>query len=238
MAKLCVIEGQTDRQEYAIAGDVVLGRGPDCEVVIPGPLCSRRHARITCEDGTYAIEDLGSSNGMLVNGQRQQRAELRDGDWIGIGDYVFTFLLDDGYVPPQQAFLVDAGTPTIVNTLDLERQIERVEVVDAAAVQRLRAHLSVVKEVSERACGTLEVPRLVDLVMHELLEVFAQADDAYAVLFGFGENGEDLCHSAAKGGAHDLKLVAMLGGEIRAESTWGVGSTFTFTVPMKTGDGR
>jgi two-component system NtrC family sensor kinase len=197
MAKLCVIEGQTEEPEYAIAGELVLGRAPDCQVVTPGPLCSRHHARIACDDdGVYFIEDLGSSNGTLVNGERQQRAELRNGDWVGIGDYVFTFLLDDDYVPPQQAFLLEPGMPTIVNTLDIDRQIERVEVVDPAAVRRLRSHLAVVKEVGERACGTLEVPRLVDVVTHELLEVFDQAEDVYTVLFGFGENGEDLRQSA------------------------------------------
>lgn len=51
---------------------------------------SRRHARFTRDDkGNYRIEDLGSYNGVTLNGAKiQGAAELRDGDRVGIGDYV------------------------------------------------------------------------------------------------------------------------------------------------------
>jgi hypothetical protein len=69
---------------------LVLGRSPDCQVVIDHPSVSRAHARIDAgADGEHAIADLGSSNGTFVNGARVERATLRDGDVLRLGDCAF-----------------------------------------------------------------------------------------------------------------------------------------------------
>ena len=49
--------------------ELVIGRTPPADLVIPHPEVSRRHARITLQQGRYMVEDLGSSNGTYVNGQ-------------------------------------------------------------------------------------------------------------------------------------------------------------------------
>ncbi len=53
-----------------------LGRGADCRVRFYDPLVSRRHARVFHEEGGWYIEDLGSRNGTLVDGQPVQRVPL------------------------------------------------------------------------------------------------------------------------------------------------------------------
>ena len=70
---------------------VVIGRSRECDVQISDPNASRRHAEIRREGGTFSIVDLGSTNGLDVNGKRTQRAKLADGDRITIGttDLVF-----------------------------------------------------------------------------------------------------------------------------------------------------
>lgn len=65
--------------------ELVIGRDPRCEVVLGGPHVSRRHARLRFCDGVWAIQDLGSTNGTLLNGAAVARARLRPGDLLSIG---------------------------------------------------------------------------------------------------------------------------------------------------------
>lgn len=68
------------------AEQVILGRAPECDVVIEGRLISRRHAAIRREGQGYILEDLGSYNGTAVNGQRLSGPwKLHDGDQIELG---------------------------------------------------------------------------------------------------------------------------------------------------------
>ena len=67
------------------AGDHILGRDPSCDIVLDDPQVSRRHARIRVLDDATIIDDTGSRNGVYVNGERIDAAELRPGDEIGLG---------------------------------------------------------------------------------------------------------------------------------------------------------
>jgi FhaA, N-terminal domain/FHA domain len=69
----------------------VLGRGQECDVQLSDPNVSRRHAEVRQEETSYWIVDLGSTNGMEVNGRRLRQAKLESGDRITLGstDVVF-----------------------------------------------------------------------------------------------------------------------------------------------------
>jgi len=64
---------------------VVVGRASECGLSLPHPSVSRHHCRIWREGDHYVIEDLGSTNRTYLNGKPITRAELRDGDQIGVG---------------------------------------------------------------------------------------------------------------------------------------------------------
>ena len=64
---------------------VVVGRASECGLSLPHPSVSRHHCRIWREGSSYVIEDLGSTNRTYLNGKPITRAELRDGDQIGVG---------------------------------------------------------------------------------------------------------------------------------------------------------
>ena len=67
------------------AGKLYLGRSPECELAISDPAVSRRHARLWVSPTQIVIEDLGSQNGVHVNGTRiQGPCELRAGDVLRI----------------------------------------------------------------------------------------------------------------------------------------------------------
>jgi hypothetical protein len=64
----------------------VIGRGVEADVKVTDTGVSRRHAEVTLRpDGTAELVDLQSTNGTTVNGERRTRAELADGDRLGIG---------------------------------------------------------------------------------------------------------------------------------------------------------
>jgi hypothetical protein len=70
---------------------VVLGRGQDCDIQLADPNVSRRHAELRQEDTAYWLVDLGSTNGMEVNGRRLRQAKLEDGDRITLGSTEMVF---------------------------------------------------------------------------------------------------------------------------------------------------
>jgi Protein of unknown function (DUF3662)/FHA domain len=81
-----------DGRRYEIAKRaVVIGRSRDCDVTLDDPNISRRHAEVRQEDGGYWVVDLGSTNGIEVNGSRTDRAELAEGDLIVLGRTTLTF---------------------------------------------------------------------------------------------------------------------------------------------------
>jgi pSer/pThr/pTyr-binding forkhead associated (FHA) protein len=71
---------------------LVVGRDPDCDVVLMDPRVSRRHVRIAAGMRATDFEDLNSSNGTFVNGRRRASGELRPGDRLEIGDTVFAVM--------------------------------------------------------------------------------------------------------------------------------------------------
>jgi pSer/pThr/pTyr-binding forkhead associated (FHA) protein len=73
----------------------VLGRSRDCEVVLDDANVSRRHAEVRPSGGSWIVNDLGSTNGIKVNGRRVDGPQsIRPGDVIELGTSRVTFDLE------------------------------------------------------------------------------------------------------------------------------------------------
>jgi pSer/pThr/pTyr-binding forkhead associated (FHA) protein len=81
------ISGKYQGGEYPLAEgqEIVIGRSSELDMVLVEEMVSRKHARIALQDGTINIEDLGSTNGTFVNGEKVQQGTLREGDRVLIG---------------------------------------------------------------------------------------------------------------------------------------------------------
>jgi hypothetical protein len=77
--------------EYWVQGDTTIGRGAGCSLSIPNDtFASQVHAHVFDRDGQLWLEDLGSTNGTVVNGQRLTEAvRLRKGDKFQVGETIF-----------------------------------------------------------------------------------------------------------------------------------------------------
>ena len=80
-------------QEFDLVGpEVILGRSPDCHITIEDPLISRRHARLAIRDEKAFVSDLGSRNGVRINGRViDGETEVTDGDRIRLGTQELLF---------------------------------------------------------------------------------------------------------------------------------------------------
>lgn len=68
-----------------------IGRGTDCHISLPDPLCSRVHATLTFSPDGWVLRDAESRNGTLVNGQKIDEATIADGNTIRVGSAEFEF---------------------------------------------------------------------------------------------------------------------------------------------------
>jgi len=72
---------------------LLLGRSAACDVVIDHPEVSGRHAILSItQDGLFEIQDLGSTNGVYVNGERVIRKTLQEGDRVTLGSHEIDWL--------------------------------------------------------------------------------------------------------------------------------------------------
>ena len=91
MAKLLVHESAGVREFEIVDNEVHMGRELDNTLRLPDPSISRHHCVLRRMAGGYEIQDLQSSNGVLVNGNRVQSSPLRNGDRITLGQVQLTF---------------------------------------------------------------------------------------------------------------------------------------------------
>jgi predicted component of type VI protein secretion system len=82
--KLVVNDGRSER-EVLLVGPIVIGRDPSCHISDLDPLLSRRHAEFVPRPSGLLVRDLGSRNGILVNGSKVPERLLTSGDVVQLG---------------------------------------------------------------------------------------------------------------------------------------------------------
>src|ERR687893_1513487 len=87
--QLIVVDGPNQGTEFDISGSAVIGRDPSSGIVLDDPESSRRHASVSVSGDSVTVEDLGSTNGTYVSGERiTGQREVGSGDRIRIGTTV------------------------------------------------------------------------------------------------------------------------------------------------------
>jgi pSer/pThr/pTyr-binding forkhead associated (FHA) protein len=81
------ISGKYQGGEFPLKGDkqLIIGRSSELDIVLVEDMVSRKHAKITLSAGKITIEDLGSTNGTFVNGEKVKSSRLKEGDRILVG---------------------------------------------------------------------------------------------------------------------------------------------------------
>ena len=83
---------QKNEEKYELQDLTIIGRYKQCDLYVSSPDVSLEHAKITCTDGKYYIQDLKSKNGTFLNDKRVQRKmRLREGMHVILGSQDFVF---------------------------------------------------------------------------------------------------------------------------------------------------
>lgn len=145
-AYLVVLQGSNVGEMYKIEGpETVIGRAMSVQVRLNDDGISRRHCRVVQIDGNVVIEDLGSANGTLVNGELVQRRDLADGDKIRLGattmlKFTYQDKLDETF---QQQMYDAALRDGLTKTYNKKFFLDRLE-TEFAYARRHRTTLSLV----------------------------------------------------------------------------------------------
>lgn len=91
--KLLLNDGRAER-ELVLKGTIVVGRDPSCHINDLDPLLSRRHAEFAAGPDGVIVRDLGSRNGILVNGNKVPHQVLRPGDIVQLGHLELRYIED------------------------------------------------------------------------------------------------------------------------------------------------
>ena len=119
--QLIMRSGPTPGAAFTLEGDqITIGRDSANGITINDAEISRRHARLTFQGGKYVLEDLGSTNGTFVNGQRLAGPRvLKPGEVVSFGEQIIlvfeatTFNPDATVVSPRSAAVPSASRPAV-----------------------------------------------------------------------------------------------------------------------------
>lgn len=196
MAFMATIDGSGESTRFELKdGETVIGRHPDCDIVVEVGAVSRFHAKVIRQGDRYTVQDQGSRNGTFLNGQLiSGHQPLSDGDRVRICEVELVFhddASDSSDVPdfvggPAMTFeSSNLGVQLVDDTVD-GNSISKVEFrsdsdglkISATPEAKLAALLKINANLSE----TLSLDEVLPKVLGSLFEIFPQADRGFVVL--------------------------------------------------------
>jgi pSer/pThr/pTyr-binding forkhead associated (FHA) protein len=139
------ISGKYQGGEFPLKAErqIVIGRSSELDMVLVEDMVSRKHAKITTSAGKITIEDLGSTNGTFVNGEKIKQARLKEGDRILIGTSILK--------------VVHVGE----DSQNLDERVVRQRLEEAAAAQA-----------AKQAKGSSMTGKIEEVPLPDLLQLF------------------------------------------------------------------
>ncbi|MBE7463485.1 MAG: FHA domain-containing protein [Planctomycetes bacterium] len=205
MAELIVNTPEGTVQRYRLGPVTILGRHPDCDIVLTDPMSSRRHAKIELgPNGQYFVEDNHSANGTALNNDfLRTRLPYRDGDTLQIGSTLLTLRLNPMQVPrtlPGPQHLSDASLSIVRVREDVSEAAPSIDYSMAAGkgavtaeeesssdliqLKRVTQRLKLLLDIGQALASSLEPRKVLMTCLDKLFEVFPQAERGFILLYG------------------------------------------------------
>jgi len=194
-AFLVATDGPLTGQKFDVPGpEAVLGRHPECEIVVDVGAVSRKHARIVTVNTEFFVEDMKSRNGTFLNDKMVRgKEQLRAGDEVRVCDVTFTFHTDavkddtsrninNKTVSGMGTVVVedladDSGASSVMQKLDVSTTRGRVQLSSSP-----EAKLSALIEITQSLGKALSLDEVLPNVLKSLFKIFVQADRGFIVM--------------------------------------------------------
>ena len=154
-------------------GTYIVGRSDQADVIINSKDVSRQHAKIVFNGTQFMIEDLGSTNGTLLNGNKVERVKINPGDEIMIGDFVL--MIDDGTIDTHKLDITEAGRKgdeTVI--IEDHFQTLRKKISDQDLKKELSKMEMAVKKSRQRLASQAKYDRLTGLYNRQHFDTFSR----------------------------------------------------------------
>ena len=190
-----------EQNRYALGLDsLTIGRSVECDIVLEDSSVSRQHALIRYDGSRHTIADLGSTNRVRVNDRFVEHSDLRSGDRIQLGDWIFRYLADNDVESQYHETVYDMMTrDALTNAFNkryllecLDREIARairhqgslsmilIDIDHFKSINDTHGHMvgdEVLRELATRISGILRKD-----------EIFARfGGEEFAIVIGFSE---------------------------------------------------
>jgi predicted component of type VI protein secretion system len=159
---------------------LLLGRHPECDIQIDSRKISRRHCCVAQVSDYLVVRDLGSTNGIRINGVRVVEGRLTDGDELTLGNNRYQVRWDAaGHEPPPRARLNrDTGRAPVDSLSDdvLESSDEPIPLDEAGLPKVLPRRAPPVPDISQSLSASFEVPEEKSVILPDNLELRPRSD--------------------------------------------------------------
>lgn len=193
MAVLQILRGMTPGKSFTLNAErMVIGRHPECEIVVDAGAISRQHAVVTKMGADFFLEDLKSRNGTYLNGELLHgRRKLQENDRVKICDLLFAFHTGaPGPMVPttvrrdddsSRAEIIDdtneKSSATIMSTLDVQHSRSGFQISINPEIK-----LQALLEITRNLAAATGIDRVLSKVLDSLFKIFIQADRGFVVL--------------------------------------------------------
>jgi adenylate cyclase len=184
MYRLLYQDGDVPQSYTFTTGEVVIGRSPDCQIVLKDFGISRTHAKIVVDEDGIRIADLKSKNGTQVNGVPVVEAPLKDGDRILLGKFQLAFsktlegkvVLDEDKPLSEEAGTIIRSVgelSRLLSTTDTKSGVAAADAKrapDVAEIEKSNRILKVLTKVAETLIAVRPVEEVLEQVMDIVFE--------------------------------------------------------------------
>ncbi len=198
MYRLIYQDGEAQQSHTFSEGEVIIGRSPDCQVVLKDNGISRNHAKIVVDEDGVRLVDLKSKNGSQINGVTVVEAPLKDGDRILLGRFqiLFTKSLESKVVLDEAKPLSEEAGTIIRSVGDLSRLLSTADTSagvgraaagkpgaapDVKEIEKSNRILKVLTSVAETLIAVRPVEEVLEQVMSIVFE-HVPADRGFLML--------------------------------------------------------
>ena len=191
-------------------GPISIGRGADSQVFLPDKAVSRKHAVVhAADDGTWTLEDLGSSNKTFLNDQAVTKAQIKHGDCLRITDFTIDIVFEDDAVEeapphPEDTLQLEAALTTPKH----ETVVRRPDAQHAPAMRLAAGRLTDFAKATEIIFDADSV----DNLLLTLLDITMKQFDAYHVWCALRTQGDGpmICHGGRRRDGSPVQLNELL----------------------------